>query len=247
VIAAIATERTEIRCLEVALIRLDGQTQSRASLNPSVVEEYAQLMTDGVVFPPVRVWFDGKSYWLTDGFHRVEAARRAGLIQISIELFHGSLEDARWDSLRANTMHGLRRSKKDLELVVARAFRHQRATGLSTNQLAKHLGIPEPTLRRWMKHASSTDEDESQIRVAWRNGSAYVMKTDRIGSHPAVTPLRAGHRLVGDLEFMRAKAAGRETQFFLNLLDKWFMGLIGPEAVIESINRMVRQKVNRER
>lgn len=62
--------------LELSLIRTDGGTQPRAGLNPELIDEYAKAMTEGAKFPPVTVFYDQISYWLADGFHRLEAAKK---------------------------------------------------------------------------------------------------------------------------------------------------------------------------
>jgi hypothetical protein len=217
-IAGGAAQEARASSLDIARIRVDGGTQSRKSLSEEVAEQYARLMADGVVFPPVRVWFDGDNYWLSDGFHRVEAARRTGLAQILIELRQGTLDDARWDSFSANVAHGLRRSREDLELIVSRALSHQRTTGLSTNQLAKHLGIPEPTLRRWMRgRSSSNGEDRPPKCVASRNGKTYAINTGNVGLRSVAQPLRATHRLVSDLEAVRSQLFSHRARFFVNV------------------------------
>ena len=83
---------TQIGMLDLRLIRRDGGTQARAMLDQSVVDEYAALMKVGVEFPPVRTWFDGNAYWLSDGFQRSAAAQIIGAEAISAIILQGSLE-----------------------------------------------------------------------------------------------------------------------------------------------------------
>jgi hypothetical protein len=226
--------------LILSLIRLDGKTQNRVALNESSIVAYAGLMAEGVEFPPVRVWFDGEEYWLSDGFHRVEAARRAGLHQIAVEIIQGTLADAQWDSFSANATHGIRRTRADLNLIISRALGHQRATGIRTNCLARHIGIPESTLRRWRNATSSqVDEDRSPVRIVARNGTTYQMDTSRIGfSVSCGRPLRAGHRLARELEEMKSAAPSTEIRRILAILDKWFKGLLDSRAVIEGLGKI---------
>ena len=49
-----------------------------------------------VTFPPVVVYFDGKTYWLVDGFHRVAAYRLAGRMEIDCLVIEGTKADAQW-------------------------------------------------------------------------------------------------------------------------------------------------------
>jgi hypothetical protein len=96
-------DRAETKPLPINAIRRDGGAQRRAVANHSTVRLYGELINDGVVFPPVRTWFDGGSYWLSDGFQRLAEAELIGAKEILSDIFVGSLEDARWDSYGANS------------------------------------------------------------------------------------------------------------------------------------------------
>ena len=62
--------------LKLQEIRLDGNTQPRSRVYDETVTNYTEALLDGAKFPPVDVFFDGKHYWLADGFHRYHAHRR---------------------------------------------------------------------------------------------------------------------------------------------------------------------------
>lgn len=64
--------------LNIGLIRIDGGTQARESINQEAVQEYAEAIAQGATFPPVTIFFDGAEPWLADGFHRYHAHRHAG-------------------------------------------------------------------------------------------------------------------------------------------------------------------------
>jgi hypothetical protein len=228
--------------VELTRIRLDGDTQGRIGLDETVIAEYTALMAEGAQFPPVRIWFDGQHYWLADGFHRVESARRAALREIAADIHSGTLKDAQWDSFGANAANGLRRTRADLQLVMARALEHQRATGLSTNHLAKHIGIPESTLRRWKQRSSSHGgEDEHQVCVAARKGVTYRIDTKNIGARGSTRrPLRSGHPLATDLEAMRSVTVCPETRRILAILEKWVFGLADYRATVLALDRVYK-------
>ena len=42
--------------IKLSLITIDAGTQARAKINKNVVEEYAQLLGEGTIFPPVVVF-----------------------------------------------------------------------------------------------------------------------------------------------------------------------------------------------
>src|SRR5712691_10368871 len=96
----------------LASIRMDDSSQSRVKIHNSVVREYAQAMKQqqsesGLRFPAVVLFWDGRDYWLGDGFHRVQAAREAGLEEFLAEIHQGSRRDALLFAISANNTHGL--------------------------------------------------------------------------------------------------------------------------------------------
>lgn len=103
----------EKKSLSLTTIRIDGGTQSRVSLNQTVVDEYAHAITEGASMPPVAVYFDGTDYWLADGFHRYFATKKIGALTIDAELVNGTKREAQLFSVGANDEHGMRRSNED--------------------------------------------------------------------------------------------------------------------------------------
>ncbi len=102
-----------IKSINLKAIRIDGGTQSREKLEQTVVDEYAELMKEGTEFPAISVVHDGNDYYLSDGFHRLLAAQKAGKASINCDVITGTLRDAILYSLSANSQHGLRRSIDD--------------------------------------------------------------------------------------------------------------------------------------
>ena len=87
--------RREMPRLRLSQLRLDFQPQE--NLIEEIVQERMQDIATGAVVEPVTVRFDGESYFLQDGFHRVEATRRCGLSDIEAEILPGTLEDMEAD------------------------------------------------------------------------------------------------------------------------------------------------------
>ena len=104
-------EKTE-QILVVGLI-LDPEVQSREKLDQEVIKEYAEAIVRGDQFPPIVVFSDGISSWVADGFHRVEATKKAGLGVIKAEIRSGGKRDAVFYAIGANASHGLRRTNAD--------------------------------------------------------------------------------------------------------------------------------------
>lgn len=99
--------------IELDKIRIDGGTQPRAKIDMEVVNDYSTSLELGANFPPIDVFFDGKEYWLADGFHRYHAARDVHVPELPATIHNGTVRDAILFSLGCNDRHGLRRTNED--------------------------------------------------------------------------------------------------------------------------------------
>lgn len=163
--------------LPIASIRVDGGTQPRAVLDFDAIEDYAEAMSGGVKFPPVAVFYDGDSYWLADGFHRVKAAYAAGFDSVLCEIHQGTIEEAQWYSFAANRGNGLRRTTQDKQRAVKAALLHGRGTTLSDTQVARHVGVDQKTVTNWRRQLEASQE---------------IPKKRAKGHRVALPPSRAG-------------------------------------------------------
>jgi len=195
-------------------------------------------MREGIGFPPVRVWWDGHDWWLTDGFHRLAAAKEVGCSEISCEVCRGSLSDAQWDSYAANTTHGLRRTAAEMERVIALTIRHTNASALSNVEIARHLNIAEATVRRWRQRFASTACEE-RVRIVTRNGSRYVQKIGNIGRNGQKRRRKSQKSLQEELKYMKemSSPAARRT---LNVVDHWVCGDTPPKDCLAALERIAQ-------
>jgi ParB-like chromosome segregation protein Spo0J len=118
-------------------IRIDGETQFRDQINQDVVKQYTENMRDGDVFPAIKATFDGKNYWLYDGFHRYFAAHDLGFKDIEVEYKPGTREDAQDLALGANGDHGLQRNNASKRKSVEAALGMERHANKSNLEIAK--------------------------------------------------------------------------------------------------------------
>ncbi len=176
----------EIRLDAISLL---GGMQPRSDIDMAVVDEYAAAMEAGAEFPPATVFFDGKKYWLADGFHRWYAARKAKLdkfigreITILCDVRKGTLEEARWFSYSVNATHGLRRTNDDKRKAVESALRHPNGAKMSDNQIAKHVGVSHPFVGRVRQDMESAGSLETVTSRAGADGR--TINTSNIGSQP---------------------------------------------------------------
>jgi ParB-like chromosome segregation protein Spo0J len=146
--------KTGIRSLPLKDIRADRRLHARLDFNQNVAEEYADQMGEGVIFPPLEVVWDGKEYWLWDGFHRFEAATMAELDTISVNVRTGTKEDAKWLAAGANKDHGLRRTNADKREAVIKALSLK--PGESNGTIAGHVGVSLDLVNRTRKELEAT-------------------------------------------------------------------------------------------
>lgn len=107
----------------------------------------------GGIFPPVVVYDDGTDKWLSEGFHRLYAARQMGMPEIAAEVRQGTKRDAQLNSMRSNATHGARRSNADKRRAVEMAFRYlieggRTAQGVTNVEVAEMANVNEKTVRR---------------------------------------------------------------------------------------------------
>ena len=101
----------------------NGGAQMRVEMRPDTVREYADEMAAGAKFPPMVVYYDGTKYWLGDGFHRAEAARKLEHGTIDAEVRKGDERQAILHGCGSNASHGLRRTQADKRRAVERLLR----------------------------------------------------------------------------------------------------------------------------
>lgn len=123
--------------IELSKVRSDGDTQSRVELSQETVAKYAEAMQSGASFPAIVVFHDGSDHWLADGFHRLFAARKAGLVAVDADVRTGTKEDALWFALGANESHGLQRNSGDVRRAVELALSH--FPNKTQQQIAEHV------------------------------------------------------------------------------------------------------------
>jgi hypothetical protein len=170
----------------ISSIRLDGGTQPRATINPQTVSDYMNDMASGAEFPPVDVFYDGSTHWLADGFHRINAAEKAGRDDIACEVHQGTQQDAQWYSFGVNKGNGLRRTNQDKQRAVKSALQHPGGAGLSDGQIAVHVGVSDQMVRNYRRQIDSTPKVLESTKRKGRDGR--TINVAKIGKLPELAP-----------------------------------------------------------
>ena len=132
--------------IKLSLITIDAGTQARQKINQDVVNEYAQLLTEGAVFPPIIVF--GEKNILADGWHRFFAHRAAGIKEIEIDSREGDVRDAIFYGFGANKSRGLQMNQEDTRSIIGRLLMDNEWAKLGDRKIADHVGVSSTTVLR---------------------------------------------------------------------------------------------------
>ena len=173
--------------LNLDVIRIDGDTQPREELDQEMVVEYAELMRDGIKFPPVKVFFDGSNYWLVDGFHRYFATKSNGYVSIETEVKEGTQREAQLQSMTANsTQRGKPPTAKDKRRSAIRMIRDAEWGEWSNTKIAEWIGISAMTVGR-LKIAMKEKKPE-EVKYINKHGKETLMKIGNLKTKPVIAP-----------------------------------------------------------
>jgi hypothetical protein len=176
--------------IDLSLINLYQSIQSRKGLNMQALVEYEEVWKSGKKFPPVDLYFDGQSYWVGDGFHRIKSRLEANLRSNKIEaiVHQGSKRDAILHSVGANSNHGLRRTNEDKHHAVEILLKDEEWAQWSNREIARQCGVSHEFVANIRKQLSG---NRSQIeRKVKRGGTVYTQRVQQTLpplSNPAVS------------------------------------------------------------
>jgi hypothetical protein len=175
--------------LELARLRIDGGTQSRAAIDGATVDDYTEALANGATLPPVTVFFDGVVHWLADGFHRYHAYSKNGATAIDADVQNGTQSDARLFAYGANQSHGLRRTNADKRKVVVGMLTD--FADWSDNRIAKHVGVNHVTVGTVRRELESTCEIHKSECRQGSDGKARKQPAQKKPAPPPATEAEA--------------------------------------------------------
>ncbi|RCJ20104.1 hypothetical protein A6S26_05130 [Nostoc sp. ATCC 43529] len=161
ILASVQKLKIEASKIQLANIKLDGGTQSRAGINQQVVGEYAVAWRDGAKFPAIIVFYDGENYWLADGFHRCISAKQANLAEIEADIRQGTRRDAVLYSVGANSSHGLRRTNEDKRRAIQTLLGDDEWKQWSDREIARRCGVHHDTVGRIRGELATTQTTDN--------------------------------------------------------------------------------------
>ncbi|QQC63864.1 ParB/RepB/Spo0J family partition protein [Paraburkholderia ginsengisoli] len=162
------------RWLKLCEITEDCEVQIRTQLDEEKVREYAEAMTAGEKFPRPVVFFDRLTYWLASGYHRVEAARVAGLSEIECDVRDGQKRDAALFALSDNK-HGVHLTRVEKRRAVERIMGDGEWTRMTDLAIARHIGVSREFVNRVRNSYAPADEGVTKSHLeALREGGKVI-------------------------------------------------------------------------
>jgi uncharacterized ParB-like nuclease family protein len=163
--------------LSLSDININGGTQTRVQTTDDAITSYADEMTQGAVFPPIHVYYDGATYWLADGFHRYLAAKRIERPTILAEVQPGGRTDAVRHALGANATNGVFRNNADKRNAVEIALEEwpDRANPV----IAEICRVSSDLVRKCRAQLVQSGRMENPARVTGRDGKEYPSQIER--------------------------------------------------------------------
>lgn len=186
----------EIRHIQLNQVSDDPATQPREKLDDATVERYADAMAAGQQLPPITVYHDGETYWLADGWHRREAARRLMRASIEAEVRRGTRRDAILFAAGANETHGLPRSNEDKRRAVLMLLHDEEWSKWSDHEIARACKVSQPFVSKLRSTLSDNGYQMTQTRLARRGGQVYEQRVRAPEPEPTEAEIEIARDLV---------------------------------------------------
>lgn len=187
--------------IPISSIETDGRIQLRESMDFVTIAEYSEAMRTGASFPPVEIFFDGESYWLSDGNHRLNAARQIGEKSIDACVRAGTKRDAILAAAGSNDSHGLRRKPEDKRRAVNIFLADDEWCSWSDRQIGRQCKVSHTFVAKLRAKVTGNVASELPIhrRYITKNGTPATMNTANIGNgevQPVQMPIISANKAI---------------------------------------------------
>ena len=145
-------------------IRIDGNTQYRMVIDQPTVYNYRDAIKQDDELPLIDVVYDGKDYWLTDGFHRYHAFKLLGIREIRVNCIDGCLRDAQIQALKANCQHGKPLTNDDKRNKVEMALKIEGFDKKSDYEIAKICGVSRTFVASIRNPIAKEKQSETKLK-----------------------------------------------------------------------------------
>jgi hypothetical protein len=161
------------KILKLQEIIIDKELQSRSrGLDMAHVgdltEAYQGKNAETIETPRVFIIKGREGHWMTRGFHRGEAAVRAGKKTLECEVRNGEWADAVMDSVTSNIDHGLKRTTADKRRGIVMALAVH--ADWSDRKIAEELSVSHATVGEIRKENNSSGQIDQTKRLTRSGG-----------------------------------------------------------------------------
>lgn len=153
-------------------ITVDKDLQARATMNQDAIGDYKDAIIEGIDLPPMDLFTDGTTYWLVDGFHRLQAYKKIGILEVPVTIHAGTKNEAIMYAIGANKTHGLRRSNLDKKRAVEMAFSLMKALKKNWTDvyIAEIVGVSSMFIGNYRR-----ENDPASIAAARETGTGRTV------------------------------------------------------------------------
>lgn len=164
--------------LDKIIVDLDIQPRAKG-LDPDHVDDLVAAYRDDTrrpTIPPPTVWnIKGKGELkLSQGFHRLKAAKLAGLKELECDVRIGSEQECAIDALTSNKSHGLKRSNEDKRRAVDLLLKL--CPDWSANRIADAAGVHDGLVAERKKSQVPESGTCEPRTVVGKDGKTYTVK-----------------------------------------------------------------------
>jgi hypothetical protein len=174
-----------VQTIPIDKIRIDGGTQQRP-LDQDALAEYTHRVVDGSKPPAVEVVFDGKKYWMWDGFHRYHAHVAAGQKCIAVNVRKGTQREAVWLSFSANKSHGVRRQKGVVREIIEAILADPEWQKRKDTEIAAHVGVTRSYVNEIKTGRYSQKLETQRAHTSLRTEPEQKSAQSQEGAHTSV-------------------------------------------------------------
>jgi hypothetical protein len=152
--------------MHLSNLTADPSVASRTALSPKRVDHYIQIVLSGEDLDPVIVFCDGQTNWLSDGFQRFEAYKKADRTDIPAEIRDGTKRDAILYAIEANAKHGLILSLAERKNAAAMLLNDSEWSQWTDRCIGRICGLEHHTIGRIRNRCTSINTAEQKTSVA---------------------------------------------------------------------------------
>lgn len=161
---------TNVKKIPFTMIAYDQGTQQR-QISEQTLEHYTNLMKEKVKFPPLEVVFDGRMYYLWDGFHRLFAGQAAGIKMFECNITKGTARDAVWLSFSANKAHGMPRDSQSNRDIIKRIYEDEEWAMKTQEEIAAHVGVSQKYVSKIFLEINKKDSESPMLLPGSKKGT----------------------------------------------------------------------------